>query len=308
MTRALLLVLVLLGVIGSGFSFVLPSSVVTTTSQSDSAVYLSDVPQDETEKSTSSSSQESPPQQRKQQQQKANDTWQHQQRQQRNWKQNWLPEPPEDQLTLAGDVASLFLYSFMDHFLNDVYLTSLLKSSDSAAEAAKSLDTTSLPLPVWVDSTALGTQTVDHLLLTDLQSRVLPHFSTPLLASAGMASVSLASCWLLAGILHQAFHFRNTLDCPTDRAIAVTGQTWITSSIFLIALTCISQHMAGGAAVDIQDVSTSVLMTQGRVLTPIEEWLSVLTRTDIQYIVDSLGVLLTWRFMISFLLGGWSKK
>ena len=230
--------------------------------------------------------------------------------QKKNWRDDWLPEPPEDVLTLAGDVASLFLYAFMDHFLNDVFLQSVLASSTSAADAAKTLDPSGHDIvlastPVWLDPTAVGPHVSDQVLFWDLQSRVMPHF-TPILSDAGVAGVTLASCWILAGLFHKAFHLRNTLDCSTERAITVAGQTWLSACVMLILLATVSHHWFG--TVNVQDVSTSVLMMEGRIMSPIEEYFSVLTKADSEYIFNSLGVLLTWRFLISFLLGGWSKK
>ena len=102
------------------------------------------------------------------------------------------------------------------------------------------------------------------------------------------------------------FYNVDVYGCSTERAIAVTGQTWVTASVLMILLATGSQHLSG--EINVQDMSTSVLMMEGRVLSPIEEWFSVLSVSDADYIFNSLGVLLTWRFLISFLLGGMSKK
>lgn len=255
-----------------------------------------------------------------------------------------MPEPPEDLLTLAGDVASLFLYAFTDHYLNQVVLSSILSTSTSAAAAAKALDpsgtTVALApsLPVWLDPATAGPHVSDQVLLWDLQSRVVPQF-TPLLETAGGASVALASCWIVAGLLpwNKAFHFCNTLDCSTHRAVFITGKTWLASSALLIGLVCLSHHCLMSPPVDVVDIldwsivfggssglgaahnldavssSTHVASmvslppSQPSLMTPLEQWFSVLTRSDAEYIVNSLGVVLTWRFLISLLTGGWSK-
>lgn len=287
----------LLSVIGhDAQAFVTPSSSVANTRTQTTGQFLSDVPQDEVDEKQASKRKE--------------ETWiENNRRRSKNWKDDWLPEPPEDQMTMAGDIGSLFLYSFMNHWALSLSM-SMLASSTSAADAAHSLDPTGTDIvvastPVWLDPTALGPHVSDHLSLLDLQQKVMPHL-TPVLSSAGIASVSLASCWIVAGLFHKAFHFRNTLDCSTERAVAVTGQTWVTASILMVILATTTQHMAGAS--DVQDISTGVLMMQGRTMSPIEEWFSVLTRSDAEYIFDSLGVLLVWRFLMSFLLGGWSKK
>jgi len=224
---------------------------------------------------------------------------------------NWTPEPPEDVLTFAGDIASLFLYAFMDHFVSDVYLSGVFSGATSAEEIAKTLDPsgTSIPLgsvPVWLDPTQLGEFATDQVLVMDLQHRVVPQFSTFFLSSAGLAAVSLATAWILAGLWHKSFHFRNTLDCSTHRAVAVTGQTWLTASAMLLMITCATHHLGGN--VDTAALSASMMLNEGRIMSPIEEWFSVLTRADAEYICNGLGVVLTWRFLISYLMGGWSKK
>ena len=299
-------------------SFAVPHSHAARTANAKSvtAVFLSDVPQDDS--STTVSVQETktgskPPSQQSQPQQPSPNRELQLLTRRRNSSNNnnndqyhrkWLPEPPEDILTLAGDVASLMLYAFTDHYLNHVVVSHILASSASAADAAKALDPSGLSVtlastPVWLDAGG-APQLQDQVLLWDLQSKVTPQW-TPLLESAGGASVALASCWILAGLVHQAFHFRNTLDCSTHRAVAVTGQTWVTCALLLMGLACLTSHLDASA------VSTSVLMGEGRILSPLEEGFRGLTRSDADYVVNSLGVVLTWRFLVSYLLGGWSK-
>ena len=275
--------------------------------QAQTTVFLSDIPQDETEKKQRRKTKQT------QQQQKEDSNLLAYFLPKRRWSDyDWWPEPPEDQLTLGGDILSLFLYCFSDRLMQTVFLNGVLHSSTSAADAAKTLDpsgteiTVSAP-PVWLDPTALGPHVSDQVLFWDLQDRVTPHF-TPILSSAGMASVALASCWLLAGCLHKAFHMRNTLDCPTERVMQVTGQAWITSSILMILLACASQHWLGDPVMT--DAATQAFsFQQGDIINmnPIQQWFSVLSINDFDFIVNSLGVLLIWRFLISYLVGGWSK-
>jgi hypothetical protein len=253
---------------------------------SKTAVFLSDVPNDETDTSS------------KKKRRKIL----------RQWKEDWWPQPPEDALTLSGDILSLFVYSFSEFLLQSVYLNGVFESSTSAADAAKTLDPSGTDItvaatPVWVDPTALGPHMSDQILFWDLQERVTPHF-TPMLSSVGTATVALASCWLLAGCLNKAFHMRNTLDCPTERVVQVTGQTWIISSMFMIIMACASQHLCGDPAVAQSFNLDGELIPD---MNPIQAWFSVLNYADAEYIFNSLGVVLIWRFLISFLVGGWSK-
>lgn len=276
---------------------------MTMTSQ----LWLSDVPQDDTK--ANSNKKESP---KNKTTEKTSEEWLELRRRKNNNNNNdWLPEPPQDHLTLAGDMASLFLYAFMDHFTSQVYMASLFATSTSAAEAAHRLDPmVQATTPVWLDALALGPQSVDHVLFLDLESRFMPHFTT-LLDSAGMASVSLASCWLVAGLFHQAFHYRNTLDCSTHRVIRVTGQTWLTACFLLVLLTSASQHWIMNNMDMMEEdtvVSTLVLMTEGRIISPVGDWFRVLSRADCDYIFNSLGVVLWWRFLLSFFLGGWNRR
>jgi hypothetical protein len=197
-----------------------------------------------------------------------------------------LPPSPEDQLTLSGDVFSLFVYSFMDHSINDLYADAIQSSGVDSVKGLDPLNEFGLSgkLPVWFD--AMHTMLQKDQLLTLLS---VPHIDyAPALQTAGMASILLTSVWLVCGYLSGAFLFRNTLECHTTRMLWVTGQTWLWTAASMVALALFS------------DAFCSHVLHQTT--------LGGLTKADADYIFDSLTVLITWRFMVSSLLGGFTKK
>ena len=198
-----------------------------------------------------------------------------------------LPPPPEDQLTMSGDVFALFLYSFMDHSMNDMYKDALLSAGMDSTRALDPLDefgTRAHILPVWFDHV--------HTLMPPNQLLALlsiPNINyAPILQTAGIVSIALTTCWLLSGWWSGAFLMRNTLECNSTRMLLVTGQTWLMTTLGMCALAYASDAFLG---------SSSALSSVGG-----------LTKADVDYIFDSLTVLITWRFMISALFGGLSKK
>lgn len=233
-----------------------PSTITTITTR-----FLSDVPQ------------EHDPQQRQQQ------------RKNRPWWKDLIPPPPEDQLTLSGDIAALFVYTFLDHYANQVYVDSVLY--DASPEIIHSLDPTgdlsASQLPVWFDADSSF-----HLTSDKLSSLLGVHHVaySPILGAAGLASVLLCACWLVAGYAHQAFLFRNTLDCRTENAIMVTFRTWITSSALMVAIALGADYICGQTEFFCNCPLTSPT-------------LGGLTKADADFIFDSLAVLITWRFILS---------
>jgi len=198
-------------------------------------------------------------------------------------KKSILPPPPEDQLIMSGDILALFIYSFMDHSMNDMYLTMVQSGGVDQATMLDPLgDFTAFHLPVWFDQLN-SAMTPEHLLT--IMSVANINYS-PSLSTAGLASVVMSTCWLLSGWINQAFCFQNTLDCNTARMLWITGKTWIMSCALMVAVA-----LAGDAACD-------CLRTPS---------LGGLTKADADYIFDSLTVLITWRFMVSAMLGGWRK-
>ena len=200
----------------------------------------------------------------------------------------WKPPPaPEDIFVMIGDLLSLCVYGISDHFFCQVVARMMVRetladpmhhlSSAAAAQVSSggALQSPSLQTPVWLD---LNTPYTDHVLEINLSNQLVNQYS-PLLEPMGAATCLLIACWILAGWLHQAFSFRNTLDCSTERALTVTVQTWLTSCALLFGIVLMSQKLCGC------------------------DHFYMLKRGDMDYIVDSASVLILWRFLASYLLG-----
>jgi len=195
-----------------------------------------------------------------------------------------LPPPPEDQLVMTGDVTALFVYSFLDHSLSEYYGDSLLSATDpqTVEEFSKQLDVPSMQLPVWFDSL--------HSTLPEQKALVIMTFESvatysPALASAGLASISMTTCWILSGYIMQAFLLRHTVECSVSKALEVTGKTWLLTVALMVCLALGSDYIWGNCN----------LLHKPSV--------GGLTKADTFFIFDSLTILVTWRFMVSWLLG-----
>ena len=230
-----------------------------------SALFMSDVPQDDDQQEKKKKAVRQRPPRRMVQQ----DYW---------WK---LPPPPEDQFVMIGDLLSLTVYGITDHLVCQIMSHNLVptESHKVYADMVASSDAT-LHAPVWWDAASPQATAV---LQATLESHVVTKYS-PLLEPMGQATTLLAAAWLLAGWFHRAFLYQNTLDCPTEKALAVTARTWLSTCAILMGLVVMTQALAG-----------------------MEDWATNFQRGDVDYIVDSLTVLTVWRFMASTLLGGWSK-
>lgn len=213
------------------------------------------------------------------------------------WVYSKLPPPPEDQLSMGGDIGCLFMYSFIDHCVNNMY-DSYLNSPDtsSASSAIESslaasaelsslvLDTTSVvpnSLPVWFDamnSAPFGTIPLRAAL-------PIEHHITyaPAISDVGTASVVLCLTWLMSGYITGAFRFRNTLECSTQRALSTTGKTWILNCIVMLGIAWGSDYFVG--KLDCLHKSVGV------------------TKADADFIFGSLSVVLIWRYMLSSFFG-----
>lgn len=199
-----------------------------------------------------------------------------------------LPPKPEDMVVMVGDLLSLSIYGFFDHFICQDIVVASVKNADSPAKLGVLLSKISpqaatvvnndylLSTPVWVDSTTVPN--LSHVLQVTVSDQLVTHYS-PLLQQTGLAVTALASCWLCAGWIHQSFSFRNTLLCSTDTALLVTAKTWITSSALLFTFTALSHYVCGC------------------------ENIFSFTKGDVDYIIDSLSVLVMWRFLVSYILG-----
>lgn len=215
------------------------------------------------------------------------------------WIGSKLPKPPEDQLTISGDVSCLFLYSFIDHYVNnlfDEYLNSpetivthsasaaIESSSAAMTEFTSMLDAgvrTTGSLPVWFDqlsSAPFGTVPLSAAL-------PIEHHITyaPAISEVGPAAVILCTSWLLSGYITGAFRFKNTLECSTEKALTITAKTWVISSIIMLGVAWSSDLLVGN--LDVLHKSVGV------------------TKADADYIFDCLSVLLIWRYIMSSFFG-----
>lgn len=240
-----------------------------------------------------------------------------------------LPPPPEDQFIMTGDIAILFLYAFTSHSINDSVVKGLLDDPRmTIPEAVKNVDPlqniVNLQHPVWVDLASnpnipFGNPSVDKALEVSARESLLNHWG-PLLSTEGSACVALCTCWLIAGWFHRAFLFDNSTYCGADQALSKTVETWLTSALLLACLAtgadwlvghvpalqsffCVTcKSAANGTASGMGEFKAAMAMTaeggdQGfnMLLMPMASFLS-LTQSDVLFIVDSLTVLIAWRW------------
>lgn len=210
-----------------------------------------------------------------------------------------LPPPPDDMLTISGDIGCLFLYTFIDHFVNQlfdkwlnspeiIHSQSAVAAIESASAASKELSTSVLEsgttpqsLPVWFDSLSSAPfGSIPLISALPLEHHVI---YAPILSTAGMASVVLCVSWLFSGFWTGAFRFKNTMECSTSRAILITGKTWILSSILMLGIAYSSDIFVGNC--------NCLHKTVG------------ITKADTDFIFDSLSVLLIWRYIVSSFFG-----
>jgi hypothetical protein len=232
-----------------------------------------------------------------------------------------LPPPPEDQFIMTGDIAMLFLYAFTSHSINDSVVKGLLDNPKmTIPEAIKELDpmheVVNLQPPVWVDlasnpNVPFGNPSVDHALEVTAREAFLNHWG-PLLSTEGSACVALCTCWLIAGWFHRAFLFDNSTYCSADHALFKTVQTWLTAALLLTCLAtgtdwlvghvpelqslfCVTCKTATSASVEFNAAMAASGGSSGPLVLPSVSVLS-LTQSDVVFIVDSLTVLIAWRW------------
>jgi len=138
-----------------------------------------------------------------------------------------LPPPPEDTMTMVGDVSSIILFSYVDHFTNMIFASTA--NTILAERAAAGL----LPPSPITDSPAAA--------------EVITTYA-PCLSQPGLASVLMVACWILAGYATEAFSYENTVGCRADRTLMVTAQAWGLASI-LVAWMAIGSDVACGCEV-----------------------------------------------------------
>ena len=227
-----------------------------------------------------------------------------------------VPPPPEDQFIMTGDIAMLFLYAFTSHSINDSVVTGLLEDPkmtipDVVKELDPLHDVVNLQHPVWVDlasnpNVPFGNPSVDHALEVSAREAFLNHWG-PLLSTEGSACVALCTCWLIAGWVHRAFLFDNTTYCSPTDAMVKTVETWITAALLLTLLATGTDWLVGNTpalqslfCVTCKSVAETSLefkaaMAGTATVLPQLQFFS-LTQSDIIFIVDSLTILIAWRW------------
>jgi len=213
----------------------------------------------------------------------------------KSWITSKLPPPPEDQLTLSGDVAFIFFYSFVNHMVSNMYDSAMnspevssprsalaaIESSSAAFAEFTGYDSSLASLPVWFDplnSAPFGIVPLSAALPIEKHIEYAPALGT-----AGLSAVLFTSSWLLCGYFTGAFQFKNTLQCSTRHAINVAAKTFFFTSFVMISLALASDYFVG--CVDCLHKSVG------------------LTKADSTYIFDSLSLLVLWRFVTSSILG-----
>ncbi|KAL3928110.1 MAG: hypothetical protein SGBAC_012789 [Bacillariaceae sp.] len=198
----------------------------------------------------------------------------------------FLPPPPEDQFIMTGDVAVLFLYSFFGHAVDDYVVNSVFSTSPTTEEAIHTLDplqeVVRMQTPVWMDySTAPNV--LDQVISMNAKDTLLQQWG-PLFSSPGVCTVALCSTWLLAGYLHRAFSFDNSIDCEIPKTLQKTLETWITMMVMMLGLT-----LGSNALVEHTPVLQTILGCQD-----CSDFL--LTKDDALFLVDTASILISWRF------------
>lgn len=227
-----------------------------------------------------------------------------------------LPPEPEDQFIMTGDICILFLYAFTSHSINDSVVSGLLDDPKmTIPQAIKELDPMhdmiSLQHPVWVDlasnpNVPFGNPSVDRALEVSAREAFMNHWG-PLLSTEGSACVALCTCWLIAGWFHRAFLFDSTTYCNPDHALTKTVETWLTAALLLAVLATGTDWLVGhvpalqslfcvtckSAAAAAGGGEFKAAMAETNL--PMVNFLS-LTQSDVLFIVDSLTVLIAWRW------------
>mmetsp|Transcript_23503 Transcript_23503/g.49627 ORF Transcript_23503/g.49627 Transcript_23503/m.49627 type:complete len:314 (+) Transcript_23503:125-1066(+) len=194
-----------------------------------------------------------------------------------------LPPLPEDHLALSGDVVALFVYSYLDHIVNQLYLQAIAIDLPESIISTATDPESPTSLPVWYDLSHV--REFPHWLI---HTSPIPPPYAPAIAHPGLAFVTISTCWILSGYFSGAFLHKNTLECPASRAITVTGKTWVAMAVLMVALALGSDAMWG--------------MLDG--VNPLSEPArGGLTKADADFIFDSLTVLAFWRFFFHWLLG-----
>lgn len=191
-----------------------------------------------------------------------------------------LPPLPEDHIALSGDVVAVFVYSYLDHTVHD--LCEEATRMDVGEYLTTIASVNAPPLPVWFDVTHIND--FGHW-LADYSSSAS---YAPAIASGGLAFVVMATCWIVSGYFSGAFLMKNTLECDSKNALLVTGKTWFIMAVLMVGFA----------------LGSDALWQELDMIHPLSDPArGGLTKSDADYIFDSLSVLAFWRWIFNYLMG-----
>mmetsp|Transcript_3008 Transcript_3008/g.4400 ORF Transcript_3008/g.4400 Transcript_3008/m.4400 type:complete len:220 (+) Transcript_3008:394-1053(+) len=184
--------------------------------------------------------------------------------------------------------------TLLDHSVAQLTSDSLLAGDATTEQIAKQLgqdfhNVGILQYPVWFDHIHHSTTMSPERLLVTIGCNNVGTYA-PAISSAGIASIILTACWLLSGYVTEAFMFRHTIECSPTKALEVTGKTWMLTTILMVSLALGSDYVWG-------NIDSLHNPSHGG-----------LTRADADFIFDTLPVLVSWRYIISWLLGYGNSK
>jgi hypothetical protein len=185
--------------------------------------------------------------------------------------------------------------------------------------------------PVWLESAdlspygqGLGSLQVWQSALADV---TIAKYS-PLFYTTGSAFCALATAWFVAGYFLQAFRLRYTVEATADQALIKTVQTWV-AAIFILLLWNVelssflhlipwlaqddvasSGHaldwfatLFGTSQVSMMDSVQAASSLDATTTVWFQPFFIPWTRADWTYVIDSVTVLMLWRFLVNVLLG-----
>jgi len=212
----------------------------------------------------------------------------HKKKKSKSWR-DALPPMPEDHIILTGDIFSLFVYCFMDHITDDIF------SEDSMLHALVTSSPQSIQVPVWADISnnfgssllreIMNQQQIAHIgnsALLNPDNVPIPHY-VPIFLSPGVSFVLFTSAWILSGYFNRSFSFSNGIQSDPAQAINIVFKTWIFTAAMMFSIALLSGQICGC------DFIGSVGMS----------------KSDIEFIFDSLTVLAVWRFVVASMLNAW---
>lgn len=197
-----------------------------------------------------------------------------------------LPPLPDDPIALGGDVLALFVYTYLDHTINEAFTAEAENVADlvisDPATPTSILTDNPVHLPVWFDTEYL--HTFGHNWLANPATNDL---YAPAIADSGLAFVALSTAWILCGYVSGAFLNSNTLEGTSSNALKVTLRTWLGTALLMVALSAGSDALWGWL-----DGNWNALSAPAR---------GGLTKADADFIFDSLSVLAFWRFTYHYM-------